>query len=119
MTRDPARSREQGIEMGNLTEKLDSTSFPVGKEKLLDEYGQHELVFPDGETSTLETVLQPAGVHEFQSVDELRQTIYHMVGVSAVGREGQTGRGTSHITPPREHRPPGKPESDEGDNRSL
>lgn len=119
MTPNPDSSRERGIEMGNLPERLEAASFPLGKEELLEEYGQHELVFPDEETSTLEAVLNPAGVHEFQSVDELLQTIYHMVGSSAVGRRGQTGRGTSHITPPREHRPPGKPESGEGDNQSL
>lgn len=119
MTRDTDENREIGIEMGNLPEKLDSSSFPIEKEDLLDKYGQHELVFPDEETSTLETVLRPVGVNEFKSVDEIMETMYLMVGSSAVGQEGQTGRGTSNLTPPQEHRPPGKPEGDEEDNQSL
>lgn len=105
--------------MNELLDQLDAESFPLGKAELLDDYGQHELVFPDGETSTLDAVLGPAGVDEFRTVDELVETIHHMVGSSAVGQEGQTGRGTSDTTPPPEHRPPGKPEREEETDHSL
>lgn len=119
MTSDEDRCRERGIELNGLLERLDAETFPLGVEELLDEYGEHELGFPDEETSTLVTVLGPAGVTEFRSVDELLETIQLMVGSSAVGKEGQTGRGTSDTTPPAEHRPPGKPESEEETDRSL
>lgn len=119
MTDEQDGHRDRGIELGSLPEKLEQVSFPVEKSSLLEEFGQHELEFEDGDRSNLRSVLQPAGLDEFESREELIETIYLMVGSSAVGQVGQTGRGTSDITPPDEQRPPEKPDDEEEQDQSL
>lgn len=106
-------SRLHGIEMEPLARTVDSVTFPVRKDALLESYGGRELEYPTDETVTLESVIEPVGTQTFASADELLETVLHMVGRGAVGRSGRTGRGTSARTPPGHQRPPGKPESDE------
>lgn len=119
MTDEQDRHRDLGIELGNLHEKLERVTFPVEKGTVLEEVGQHELEFEDGDRSKLRSVLQPAGLDEFESREELFESIYLMVGDSAVGQVGQTGRGTSDITPPDEQRPPDKPDDEEEQDQVL
>lgn len=119
MTNESDGHRDRGIELGALPNKLDTVSFPIEKSQLLVEYGGHELEFESGERTTLSSVLEPAGVDEFESSEELFQTINLMVGSDAVGQVGQTGRGTSDLTPPDEQRPTGKPEDSEEEDQSL
>lgn len=85
--------REQGVELGDLAEDLESLSYPVEKETLLSEYGDRELELPDG-SETLAEVLEPLQMDEFESVEDVRQSIFNMVGSEAVGRQGYTDRGT-------------------------
>lgn len=113
MPSDTDGSRELGIEMSDLLSALAADSFPMSKAELLAVYGDCELGYPNGETVSVESVLGPAGVETFRSVDDLRETMYHMVGGDAVGQRGQTGRGTSGRTPPESQRPPGKPGTEE------
>lgn len=108
--------RDRGLELGDLPEKLDEEAFPIGKEALLDAHGEHELAFEDGEPAELAAILRPAGVDEFETRERVFETIYTMVGSRAVGRRGETGRGTSDLTPPEAHRPPDRPDDQE---RSL
>lgn len=108
-------SRHRGIEMNGLRDKLDELAFPTPKAEVLAAFDDHELGLPDDETTTLGSVLEPVGVEEFQSPDDLIETVSQMVGRDAVGRPGQTGRGTSDITPRSADRPPGKPDEDSDD----
>lgn len=112
-------SRQRGIEMNSLQAKLDGHTFPIAKDDFLEAFRDHELVLPDGKTTTLEDVLGPAGVDEFHSIKDLIETVSQMVGRDAVGRAGQTGRGTSDLTPRATDRPPGQPDDDTPGDQSL
>lgn len=93
MTTDQSEdSREQGVEFGSLAEELESEEYPISKEELLDTYGDEELVLED-DTQTLREVLEPLGEDEFESADDVRQSVMTMVGDEAVGRKNYSDRG--------------------------
>lgn len=119
MTDDNERRRELGLEMGSFLSELDAASFPMEKSTVIETYGDHLIGFPNDESATVESILEPAGVERFESRESLQQTVYHMVGGDAVGERGQTGRGTSTRTPPAAQRPPGKPDAEEDSDTSF
>ena len=85
-------SREMGVEFGPLAEKLEAEEYPIGKEELLDTYGDEELEM-ENDTQTLREILGPLGQDEFGSADEVRQSVLNMVGDEAVGRKNYSDRG--------------------------
>jgi hypothetical protein len=85
-------SREQGVEFGSLAEELEAETYPIEKEELLDRYGDRELVLED-DTTTLEEVLEPLGQDEFESADDVRQSVLTMVSDEAIGRKDYSDRG--------------------------
>jgi hypothetical protein len=119
MASDIDRSRERGIELGEFVTHLEATAYPITKADLLDAHGSHELGLSNGDTVTVGSILEPAGVERFESRDGVLNTVYQMVGASAVGERGQTGRGTSNLTPPEGNRPPGKPTTEEETETSF
>lgn len=90
-------NRDMGVEFGDLTDDLESESYPMTKAEVLDEYGDRELEHANGST-TLRDVLQPVGDREFEGADDVHQTVLDMIGDEAVGREGQSGRGAGTAT---------------------
>lgn len=93
MTTDQSEdSREMGVEFGSLAEELEAEEYPIGKEELLDTYGDEELEM-ENDTQTLREVLGPLGQDEFGSADEVRQSVLNMVGDEAVGRKNYSDRG--------------------------
>lgn len=90
-------SREQGVEFGSLAEELEEAEYPISKEELLDTYGDEEIVLED-DTQTLRGVLEPLGQDEFESADEVRQSVLNMVGDEAVGRKNYSDRGVETDT---------------------
>lgn len=89
------RSRESGIELGDLSQELDEHSYPTSADELVDEYGDREIQMPNG-SETFEQVLGPMGEESFDSADSVRQAIFNMVGAEAVGRKGYTDREPTH-----------------------
>ena len=109
MTDEP-QNREQGVEFGDLAEKLESHDYPATASELVADYGDHELELPNGEETFAEALGPLADSDDeetYESAEEVRQTVLNMVGSEAVGREGYSDRGTST-----------DPESDE-DQESL
>ena len=90
-------NRDMGVEFGDLTEDLESESYPMTMEQVLDKYGDRELEHSNG-TVTLREVIQPEENREFEGADEVHQTVLNMIGDEAVGREGQSGRGAGTAT---------------------
>jgi len=97
----PGDTREQGIEFGQLKEKLDSHDYPATNDELVEAYGDYELELPGG-SQTLEEILgkrrSESGEGEeirYQSAEDVHQSIHNMVGSDAVGREGYSDRGGS------------------------
>jgi hypothetical protein len=91
-------SREQGVEFGSLADELETESYPIGKEELLGTYGDREIVLED-DTQSLREVLGPLGEDEFESADDVRQSVMTMVGDEAVGRKNYSDRGGETDTP--------------------
>ena len=85
-------SREQGVEFGSLAEELEEEEYPISKEELLDTYGDEEIVLED-DTQTLREILEPLGQDEFESADDVHQSVMTMVGDEAVGRKNYSDRG--------------------------
>jgi (p)ppGpp synthase/HD superfamily hydrolase len=96
MSGDPDDTREQGIEFGALAEDIETESFPITNEELLDRYGDRELTLVDGST-TLREVLGVKQEQEYEDPEAVRQAILNMVGDDAVGREGYSDRGGNSV----------------------
>ncbi|MDS0473547.1 hypothetical protein [Natrinema sp. 1APR25-10V2] len=90
----PDDSREQGVELGDLQDDLESEEYPIGHDELLEQYGDEEIEM-SGETTTLEGIIGPLGEDEYQDYGELEGAIMTMVSDEAIGRKNYSDR-----TPP-------------------
>jgi len=93
-------TREQGIEFGQLKEELESLDYPTTNDELLDEYGDFELELPGGSATLREVLGKREGGEEddevqYDSADDVRQSVHNFVGSDAVGREDYSDRGES------------------------
>jgi len=84
--------RELGIDFGDVEDDLESEDYPVSADELLDRYGDREIGMSNG-TESFREVLVTGGDEEFESADEVKQTVLNRVGSEAVGREGYSDRG--------------------------
>jgi len=84
--------RELGIDFGDVEDDLESEDYPVSADELLDRYGDREIGMSGG-TESFREVLVTGGDEEFESADEVKQTVLNRVGSEAVGREGYSDRG--------------------------
>lgn len=85
-------NRDRGIEFGDLTDDLESESYPLSKAELLERYGDRELEHSGGSV-TVEELLVEEGDREFDNADAIHEMLLNMVGSEAVGREGYSDRG--------------------------
>lgn len=85
-------NRDRGIEFGDLTDDLESETYPLSKADLLERYGDRELEHASGAVR-LEELLAGEGDREFEDADAVHETILNMVGSAAVGREEYSDRG--------------------------
>ena len=65
--RNTDKTREQGVEFGTLARLIDDHSYPATSTTLIDEYGEQEVVLPDG-TQTLADLFEPLQGEVFDSV---------------------------------------------------
>lgn len=91
--------REQGIDYGQLNEKLEQHDYPTSAETLIEEYGEYEIDHQNGATTLQEVFgsLAESDGQTFDSADQVRQMILNMIGSEAVGREGYSDRGSEHV----------------------
>lgn len=94
------REREQGVELGELSEKLNEHDYPADVDELVEEYGDYEIGYPKG-SETFEQVLGPMN-DTFDSADEVRQSIMTMVDSDAVGRQRYSDRGGTEQSAPED-----------------
>ena len=97
-TDDTDDSREQGVEFGSTAEELEEQEYPIGKDELLEAYGDEELEL-EGGTKTIREVLEPIGQEEFESADDIEQSVMTMVGDEAIGRKNYSDRGGEMDSP--------------------
>ncbi|MDS0296291.1 DUF5789 family protein [Halogeometricum luteum] len=83
--------RSQGVDFGELGDELENHDYPATAEELTEEYGDWTVEYNDGE-ETLSNALEGVGVDEFQSAEEVFETVMMMVGEEATD-EGHSGRG--------------------------
>jgi hypothetical protein len=94
-------TREMGVEFGQLKEKLESHEYPTTGDELVGEYGDFELELPGGSETLREILGKRRGEDgdsediQFESADEVHQSILNMVDSKAVGRQGYSDRGGS------------------------
>jgi len=84
--------RELGIDFGDVEDDLENEDYPVSADELLDRYGDREIEMSGG-TESFREVLVTGGDEEFESADEVKQTVLNRVGSEAVGRQGYSDRG--------------------------
>ncbi|WP_440007881.1 DUF5789 family protein [Halomicrococcus sp. SG-WS-1] len=94
MTDDEEQEREMGVELGELSDELESVDYPVSADELVSKYGDREIEYGGG-SETLESALGPLN-EDYESADEVEQSILNMVGSEAVGRQNYTDRGAGH-----------------------
>lgn len=90
---DSNHDRESGVEFGAVADDLASHDYPATSGELVAEYGDRTLGLPDGETTVGDTLSAFEENERFESVQEVRQAIFTMVGSDAVGRKHYTDRG--------------------------
>ncbi|WP_265110164.1 DUF5789 family protein [Halosolutus halophilus] len=88
------RTRELGVEFGELHSKLGEHGYPATNEELVDIYGEYAIQLPSGST-LLEEVLGPVATETYDSPAEAREAIFNMVDSRAIGRKYYSDR-----TPP-------------------
>lgn len=86
--------REQGIEFGDLANRISNHSYPATSADFVNEYGGHQVEFPTG-SQTLQEIFEPLQNDRFDSPSEVRQAIFNMVDERAIGRKYYSDR-----TPP-------------------
>ena len=84
--------RELGLDFSNVEDDLENEDYPITADELLDKYGDREIETAGGSESFGE-VLVTGGDEEFESFDEIKQTVLNRVGQEAVGRKGYSDRG--------------------------
>ena len=67
--------------------------FPASRDAVVAAVGGTELSPPDGESTTIRTVIERSDVDEFGSADDLYDTLMTLVGAQFVGRRYYDDRG--------------------------
>ena len=89
---DHNETREQGVEVGAVSDELEAEQFPIEKSEVVEKYGDHRIgLEEDGEK--VREILAPLGETTFESESELLQTIIGNVSKDSVGRERYSDRG--------------------------
>ncbi|WP_255171186.1 DUF5789 family protein [Natrononativus amylolyticus] len=86
--------REQGVDFGDLEERLAEYSYPVTSNELVETCGDVTLDLPAG-TETLRDALGLIDGESYASVAEVRQALFNTVDSKAIGRKYYSDR-----TPP-------------------
>ena len=86
-----ADDREQGMEFGDLADRLGEHDYPATTDEIVEAFGD-ETVGYSGGSETVASLLGPLS-ETYDSAEEVRQSIFNMVGEGAVGRKGYTDRG--------------------------
>ena len=86
-------NRQQGVELGELGDELESHDYPTTSTELVSEYGDYEIELPGG-SQRLEEILGilDQNDEQFDGPEEARQAIYNLVGTEAVGRDRYSDR---------------------------
>jgi len=84
--------RKLGLDFGDLRSDLESETYPLSKEELLDSYGDREIGTENG-SQTFRDILEPVDQDTYESADAVEQTVLTMVDESAEGRVGYSDRG--------------------------
>jgi len=70
-------------------------TFPIEHETVIDSLGDVELDAPYGESESVSDVLERAGETEYESADELYDTLVTFVGDAYIGRKFYDDRGSN------------------------
>ena len=77
------------VKLNQLTELLESATYPLSVTGVQQRFEDVELVYADGSES-LPTVLARVEDDEFDSVDEAQTSIFNVIPVEGVGEPGQS-----------------------------
>lgn len=75
---------EETVDFGSLSRALERHDYPTTNEELLDEFGDHELEFPDGNEALAEVLSAHEGV-TYESADEVREAVVNVATSEPVG----------------------------------
>ena len=97
-------NREYGVEFGELDEQFGAHEFPATKVELVEAYGESELALQKG-VQTLREVLEPFPDETYDSAEEARQAVVHLVDDEAIGRKRYSDRDSPAIGERQEEDP--------------
>ena len=67
--------------------------FPASRSAVIERVGSTELSPPDGESTTIRSIIERSEEEEFDSADELYDTLMTLVGAQFIGRRYYDDRG--------------------------
>lgn len=82
--------------LADVDEKIDAHSYPATTDELIDEYGDLELEFPNGD-ETLGDALGRVGKTTLEDAEDARLLAYSAVSEDAVGRPNYSDRDAPSI----------------------
>jgi len=77
--------------VGSVTTLFEDATFPCDTEEVIDEFGDCEVVYPNGSDS-LKLILQTSGSETYDSLEELELAIFNGMRRDAVGRPRYSDR---------------------------
>ena len=83
--------RSQGVDFGDVEDDIENYDYPATPEELREDFGDETVEYNGGEQS-FGDVLEGVGVEEFQSAEEVYETVMMMVDEEATD-EGHSDRG--------------------------
>lgn len=90
---DDEDDRVSSLELGRIAELFDDEQrYPLTTEAVLEEYGDCEIGYPQGE-ERLADVLTTTGAETYETPDDLELAIMNGVSRDAVGRQRYSDRG--------------------------
>jgi len=89
----PMTDREQGIEFGEFTEKLEEVEYPIENDELVVQYGDYEVKHANG-SEKIQNLLGPLE-ETFEGPEGVRQQVFNMIEEGSIGREEYSDRAGS------------------------
>jgi hypothetical protein len=83
--------------LGEADERMDAHSYPATAKELIAEYGELELVLPNGEETLGEALGRLGAETTLESAEDARTAAYSAVSKKAIGRANYSDRDSPSI----------------------
>jgi hypothetical protein len=87
-TPDDTRNVEEGVNFGDLDQRLEDHGFPIDHDEFIDQFGDYQLELTNADDMTVGELMRPLqGGDTYRDLSEIRQAMLNMFPDEAVGRK--------------------------------